>query len=107
MDLKKIEINERFAEALARMEEGGAPLFVTGKAGTGKSTLLEYFRATTKRRITYLKASDVKSRRVIRPLEVGEMEYAGVPFPGVRGICKLRNDERVFRVDRILEMKVV
>ncbi len=56
--------------------------------------------------ITYLKASDVRSERVITPLEVGEMEYAGVLFPGVRAICATRGEERVFRVDRILEMKV-
>jgi len=57
--------------------------------------------------ILYLKGSDVKSRRVITPTEVGEMEYLGKPFTGVRGICALRGDERVFRVDRILEMRTV
>lgn len=57
--------------------------------------------------ITYLKASDVKSHRVIEPLEVGEMEYAGRAFPGLRGICQTRNEERVFRVDRILKMKAL
>jgi len=35
-----IEINEQFAKALAFMEEGDRDIFVTGKAGTGKSTLL-------------------------------------------------------------------
>jgi ATP-dependent exoDNAse (exonuclease V) alpha subunit len=57
--------------------------------------------------MTYLKASDTKSKRIIKPLEVGMMEYADRPFLGVRGMCRLRNEERVFRVDRILEMKVV
>ena len=42
-----IEINPEFARALALMEAGGRNLFVTGRAGTGKSTLLEHFRATT------------------------------------------------------------
>jgi ATP-dependent DNA helicase PIF1 len=64
MDLKAVEINDRFAEALARMEAGGAPLFVTGKAGTGKSTLLEYFRATTKRRIVVLAPTGVAAVNV-------------------------------------------
>ncbi|MFH1829400.1 MAG: AAA family ATPase [Pseudomonadota bacterium] len=57
--------------------------------------------------ITYLKSNDVMSKRVIMPLEVGEMEYSGKPFIGVLGTCKLRSQERVFRVDRILEMAVV
>lgn len=55
--------------------------------------------------ITYLKASDEKSSRTIRPLEVGEMEYRGVRFLGVRAYCHHRQEERVFRLDRILELK--
>ena len=43
-----IEINPGFARALERMEAGGRNLFVTGKAGTGKSTLLEHYRANTR-----------------------------------------------------------
>ncbi len=57
--------------------------------------------------ITYLKASDVRSERVIEPREMGEMEFQGKPFFGLRGFCRDRHDERVFRVDRILELKVV
>ena len=57
--------------------------------------------------IVYLKANDVKSRRVIRPTEVGEMTYGEWSFLGVSGICQLRGDHRNFRVDRILEMRVV
>ena len=56
--------------------------------------------------LVYLKPNDVKSRRVIRPVKVGEMQYAGRPFFGVLGTCTLRGEERVFRVDRILEMKI-
>lgn len=55
--------------------------------------------------ITYLKSSDIKSSRVIEPIEVGEMEYAGVPFIGVRAICRMQGEERVFRVDRILDIE--
>lgn len=54
--------------------------------------------------ITYLKASDVKSRRVVHPREVGEMEYLGKPFLGMSALDELRGEERVFRVDRILEI---
>jgi ATP-dependent DNA helicase PIF1 len=57
--------------------------------------------------ITYLKPSDVKTRRTIRPLKVGEMEYQGKRYPGVRAFCLTRNEERTFRVDRILEIEPV
>ena len=57
--------------------------------------------------IVYLKASDDKTRRTVIPREVGPMEYQGKPFTGLAAYCMKRKDERVFRVDRILEMKVV
>jgi ATP-dependent DNA helicase PIF1 len=55
--------------------------------------------------IVYLKANDVKSKRVIRPQEVGEMQFKGKSYLGVNGFDALRKDYRVFRVDRILEME--
>ena len=54
--------------------------------------------------IVYLKASDVKSRRMVRPIEVDEMEYMGRKFVGMRAYCFERKGERVFRLDRVLEM---
>ena len=57
--------------------------------------------------ITYLKAQDEKSRRVITPKTVGEMEYMGKSYIGTEAYCHTRRDTRVFRVDRILEVRVV
>ncbi len=57
--------------------------------------------------IVYLKANDEKSRRMIKPLSVGDREYQGKSFIGVDAFCMKRGEERVFRVDRILEMKTV
>ncbi len=54
--------------------------------------------------IIYLKASDEKSKRIIKPLGMGEMEYQGKVFFGLRAFCCERNEERTFRVDRILEI---
>ncbi len=56
--------------------------------------------------MVYLKANDEKSRRKVRPEFVGEMEYNGVTYLGMEGYCMVRQDARVFRVDRILELKV-
>jgi len=58
-------------------------------------------------KITYLKAQDVKSKRTIEPYSVGEKHYSWKPFLGVDGFCQTRRQDRVFRVDRILEMEVV
>jgi len=57
--------------------------------------------------ILYLKTNDEKSRRIIKPYKVGEKIYMDKPFLGVDAYCFKRNENRVFRLDRILEMKIV
>jgi ATP-dependent exoDNAse (exonuclease V) alpha subunit len=54
--------------------------------------------------IIYLKAKDEKSRRAIKPLVIGEMEYNGHPFLGLEAFCLMRREKRVFNVDKILEI---
>ena len=65
----------------------------------------EAIKGRAKLKITYLKAQDEKSRREIAPYEIGEMEYNGKPFLGVKAFCYKRGEERVFRVDRMLEIE--
>ena len=57
--------------------------------------------------IVYLKPSDEKTTRVVKPEVVGEMFYRGKKYLGMRAFCLKRNEERVFRIDRILELKEV
>ncbi|MGB9721186.1 MAG: AAA family ATPase [bacterium] len=57
--------------------------------------------------IVYLKPNDEKSRRIIKPLEVGEFDFQGKKFFGVRAYCEKRKEERRFRIDRILEMQIL
>ncbi len=57
-------------------------------------------------RIVYLKPNGDKSRRVVWPLELAEVEYRGRQFLGLRAFCSRRGDQRTFRVDRILEMEL-
>ncbi len=47
--LRRIELNDRFRHALQLMEYSDRSLFITGRAGTGKSTLLSHFCARTKK----------------------------------------------------------
>jgi ATP-dependent DNA helicase PIF1 len=55
--------------------------------------------------IVYLKSDDQKSFRKILPHFVGEMEYNGKKYLGVEAYCKKREERRIFRVDRILEIQ--
>lgn len=57
--------------------------------------------------IVYLKSSDEKSSRRVTPLAVSEMEFQHKPFLGLKAYCHSRGEERVFRVDRILELKAI
>jgi len=64
MDFSNIELNEEFKRALELMEGTGKNVFITGKAGTGKSTLLEYFRHITKKNIVVLAPTGVAALNV-------------------------------------------
>ncbi len=61
---KKIEFNEQFQKALELMENTSRNVFITGKAGTGKSTLLDYFRTHTKKKIVVLAPTGVSALNV-------------------------------------------
>ncbi|NLE96567.1 MAG: AAA family ATPase, partial [Propionibacterium sp.] len=47
--MESLVVTEEFRQALDLLE-AGEHLFLTGKAGTGKSTLVRHFLATTGRR---------------------------------------------------------
>jgi len=55
--------------------------------------------------IVYLKNTDEKTVRVIRPVSVGMMNYRGRNFLGLSAYCCLREELRTFRVDRILQVR--
>ncbi|MCX7943368.1 MAG: AAA family ATPase [Deltaproteobacteria bacterium] len=55
--------------------------------------------------ITYLKKTDEKSRREVVPLYVGELDYGGNRFLGLRAIDKSKNLERNFKLERILDIE--
>jgi hypothetical protein len=59
-----IDINPEFRCALDIMESTSRHLFITGKAGTGKSTLLDYFRTTTRKRVAVLAPTGVAALNV-------------------------------------------
>lgn len=61
----------------------------------------------TKLEMTYLKANDTKSIRQIIPLTVGEEQYKDKKFMGMNAYCLKRNEERMFSLIRILDMKAV
>jgi ATP-dependent DNA helicase PIF1 len=72
-----------------------------------KALIAKAIKHKTKLAITYLKANDTKTKRVVAPSRVGKETYQGQEYQGMKAYCVLRDEERMFRVDRILEMKEV
>lgn len=60
---EEVEVTPQFAEALNLLEQGGN-MFITGQAGTGKSTLLKLFRAHTRRNVAVLAPTGIAALQV-------------------------------------------
>ncbi len=61
---KKIVIGKEFKQAYKAMNETDDHIFLTGRAGTGKSTLLKYFRKNTKKKHVILAPTGVAALNV-------------------------------------------
>ncbi|ALG68507.1 ATP-dependent DNA helicase [Beggiatoa leptomitoformis] len=59
-----LEITPEFQHALHLLENTSLSVFLTGKAGTGKSTLLTHFRAHTRKKIVVLAPTGVAALNV-------------------------------------------
>ncbi|MEK7648083.1 MAG: AAA family ATPase [Patescibacteria group bacterium] len=93
-----LDLNPQFQRALDLMENTDHHLFITGRAGTGKSTLLTHFREHTKKKIAVLAPTGVAALNVrgqtihsfflipphITPLSAGKEKLS----PRLKPICK-------------------
>lgn len=61
MIFAELDFNDEFVAAFDALENTGQHLFITGKAGTGKSTLLQYFRFKTQKKIAVLAPTGVSA----------------------------------------------
>ena len=61
---QNIDFNKAFEKAYNLMENTNKSLYITGKAGTGKSTLLQYFRNNTKKHVVILAPTGVAAVNV-------------------------------------------
>lgn len=64
INFAELDLNEQFTAAFDALENTGRHLFVTGKAGTGKSTLLQYFRHKTSKNIALLAPTGVAALNI-------------------------------------------
>ncbi|MCB0649275.1 MAG: AAA family ATPase [Saprospiraceae bacterium] len=59
-----LSLNQQFKDTLDLLEKESGHFFITGKAGTGKSTLLSLFRSTTKKRVAVLAPTGIAALNV-------------------------------------------
>jgi ATP-dependent DNA helicase PIF1 len=95
-----LELNADFQYALDTLEKTQKNLFITGRAGTGKSTLLHLFKNTTRKKCVVLAPTGVAA------LNVGGQtihSFFGFPakFMGPEDIKK-RKDTRLYRQMEVL-----
>jgi ATP-dependent DNA helicase PIF1 len=95
-----LELNADFQYALDTLEKTRKNLFITGRAGTGKSTLLHLFKNTTRKKCVVLAPTGVAA------LNVGGQtihSFFGFPakFIGPEDIKK-RRDTRLYRQMEVL-----
>ena len=62
--IKDIQLTDDFKAVLELMKNSDECQFITGRAGTGKSTLLRYFRATTSKHVVVLAPTGIAAINV-------------------------------------------
>jgi ATP-dependent DNA helicase PIF1 len=63
-DKSPLELNRDFVYALDQLEKAGKNMFITGRAGTGKSTLLQLYRNTTRKKTVVLAPTGIAALNV-------------------------------------------
>ena len=56
-----IELEHESKDIFNKMEYSNQNIFITGKAGTGKTTLLEYFRINSKKKFVILASTGISA----------------------------------------------
>ena len=97
---KPLELNDDFQFALDTLEKTSQNLFITGRAGTGKSTLLHLFKNTTRKKCVVLAPTGVAALNV-----QGQTIHSFFGFPakffGTDEIKK-RRDTRLYKKMEVL-----
>ena len=98
---RQLDLNEEFLAAFNLMEHTTDCAFITGKAGTGKSTLLKYFRATTKKNVVVVAPTGVAAINV-----EGQTIHSFFRFPPrlitPQGVPRLRHAKIFKKMDVLI-----
>lgn len=90
-----MELNGDFQYALDQLEKQGRSMFITGRAGTGKSTLLQLFRNTTRKKVVVLAPTGIAALNV-RGQTIHSF-FGFPPRPLARHEIKKRRNRRLYQ----------
>lgn len=91
------------ADAPAPALRGASPAADAPAAGVS-AALRRAIKEGRSVEIVYLSADSETTRRVVKPVSIGSFTSGGRTYEGFRARCSLRRCERLFRVDRVLEL---
>ncbi len=94
-------LNDEFKYALDRMEKSSDTLFITGRAGTGKSTLLQLFTSTTKKNVVVLAPTGIAALNVQGQTIHSFFRFAP-RWSDPSAVYKLKNHHVYLKIDTII-----
>lgn len=101
LDKKALKLSEDFNYCIDRIENTNSSMFITGRAGTGKSTLLNLFRRTSKKKLAILAPTGIAALNV-----KGQTIHSFFGFPPRiltgKDISKRRNHKLYKKLDLII-----
>lgn len=100
IEKQPLELNADFQYALDVIEKQGKNIFITGRAGTGKSTLLQLFKSTTRKKTVVLAPTGIAALNV-----GGQTIHSFFGFPPKfiqRHEIHKRRDRRIYKNLEIL-----
>ena len=98
-----LDLNPDFLKALELMENTESNLFITGRAGTGKSTLLNYFREKTSKNIAVLAPTGVAALNVLGQTIHSFFKFKPtVTFDSIRKLSKEKERDIYSNLDAIV-----
>ncbi len=99
-----IEINEQFQKALQLLEYSKKNIFITGKAGTGKSTLLNHFRSITSKKVAVLAPTGVAAVNISGQTIHSFFKFK--PSTTLSGIRKIKSQKKL-QLYKQIEMIII
>ena len=105
IDFNELDFSPEFTAAFDALENTARHIFITGKAGTGKSTLLQYFRSRTQKNIAVLAPTGISAIHIKGQTIHSFFQFKPDITPQTVGDIPIRKNKR--QIYRTLEAIVI